>query len=56
MRKVGIRLTRIPGGRHFSAPTISSTAAAMEATSMNDRPKSQMSLPGPSALVAKGDT
>ncbi|EAR50175.1 DNA polymerase III subunit chi, partial [Oceanicola granulosus HTCC2516] len=34
-------LTRIPGGRHLSVPTISSTAAAMEAISMNDSPSSQ---------------
>ena len=47
-------LTRIPGGRHFSAPTISSTAAAIEATSMNDRPRSQMSEPMPSSIVASG--
>ena len=43
----GIRFSRIPGGRHFSVPTISSTAAAIEATSMNDRPSSQMSGPRP---------
>ena len=40
-------LMRIPGGRHLRMPTISSTAAAMAATSMNDRPSSQMSAPMP---------
>ena len=38
---------RIPGGRHFSAPTIISTAAAIAATSMNEKPSSQMSAPIP---------
>ena len=47
-------LTRIPGGRHLSAPTISSTAAAIEATSINERPKSQTSGLMPSSLVASG--
>ncbi len=37
----------MPGGRHLSTPTISSTAAAIEATSMKDRPSSQMSAPMP---------
>ena len=37
----------MPGGRHFSAPTISSTAAAIAATSMNENPSSQMSAPMP---------
>ena len=50
----GIKLMRMPGGRHFSTPTISSTAAAIEATSINDSPKSQMSEPMPSASVASG--
>ncbi len=45
---------RIPGGRHLSVPTISSTAAAMDATSMKERPSSQMSGPSPSAMVASG--
>lgn len=49
-----MRLTRIPGGRHFSTPTISSTAAAIEATSMKDSPSSQMSEPSPSSCVASG--
>ena len=44
----------MPGGRHFSVPTISSTAAAIEATSMNDSPNNQMSDPGPSSSVASG--
>ena len=47
-------LTRIPGGRHFSVPTINSTAAAIEAISIKLRPSSQISLPTPSALVASG--
>ena len=46
--------TRIPGGRHFSVPTISSTAAAIDATSMKLSPSSQISLPGPSSSVASG--
>ncbi len=37
----------MPGGRILSTPTISSTAAAMEAISMKLRPRSQMSGPGP---------
>jgi len=44
----GIRLMRMPGGRVFSTPTISSTAAAIDATSMNDNPSSQISAPRPS--------
>ena len=38
---------RIPGARHFSTPTISSTAAAMAAISMKEKPSSQMSAPIP---------
>src|SRR5688572_25592357 len=50
-----MRLMRMPGGRHFSTPTISSTAAAMAATSMNERPSSQMSAPIPGwYFVVKG--
>src|SRR5688500_17295224 len=41
----GMRLRRMPGGRHLSAPTISSTAEAIAATSMNEKPSSQMSAP-----------
>ena len=54
--KSGIRLMRMPGGRHFSMPTMSSTAAAIEATSMKERPSSQMSAPMPenSLSVASG--
>ncbi len=37
----------MPGGRHLRTPTISSTAAAIEATSMKQRPSSQMSAPMP---------
>ena len=37
----------MPGARHFNTPTISSTAAAMAATSMNEKPSSQMSAPIP---------
>ena len=37
----------MPGGRHFSTPTISSTAAATDDTSMNERPSIQMSAPRP---------
>src|SRR5690606_18034084 len=44
----GIRLIRMPGGRVLSTPTISSTAAAMDAISMNDKPSSQISTPWPS--------
>src|SRR5690606_20530192 len=44
----GIRLMRMPGGRVLSTPTISSTAAAIEATSMKLRPSSQTSAPSPS--------
>jgi len=51
----GIRLTRMPGARHFMMPTMSSTAAASDATSMKDRPSSQMSAPMPAcSLVASG--
>src|SRR5690606_3154019 len=52
----GMRLSRMPGGRHFSTPTISSTAAALEATSMNDSPSIQMSAPMPASdgSVASG--
>ena len=42
----------MPGGRHFSTPTISSTAAAIEATSMKLRPSSQMSAPIPVCSVS----
>src|SRR5690606_21513900 len=54
--KSGIMLTRMPGARHFMMPTISSTAAAMEATSMKESPRSQMSAPMPeySLSVASG--
>ena len=54
--KSGIRLTRMPGARHFSTPTMISTAAAIEATSMKERPSSQMSAPMPlsSGSVASG--
>ena len=38
---------RIPGGRHLSVPTISSTAAAIAAISMNEKPSNQMSAPAP---------
>ena len=38
---------RMPGGRHLSVPTIISTAAAIAATSMNEKPSSQMSGPMP---------
>src|SRR5690606_10127019 len=41
----GSRLMRMPGGRHLSAPTISSTADAIAATSMNEKPSNQMSAP-----------
>ena len=44
----------MPGGRHFSTPTMSSTAAAMDATSMNDSPSSQMSTPMPPCFVDSG--
>ena len=40
---------RIPGGRHFKTPMMSSTAAAIEATSMKERPSSQTSTPMSSA-------
>src|SRR3546814_6600736 len=43
----GIRFMRMPGGRHLSTPMMSSTAAAIEATSMKLRPSSQMSTPMP---------
>ncbi len=53
--KSGMRLTRIPGARHFMMPTMSSTAAAIEATSMKERPRSQMSAPIPACSeVASG--
>ena len=47
---------RMPGARHFMMPTMSSTAAAIEATSMKERPSSQMSAPMPeySLSVASG--
>src|SRR5690606_35614994 len=53
---IGIRLMRMPGARHFMMPTMISTAAAIEATSMKERPSSQMSAPMPenSLLVASG--
>src|SRR3546814_10870949 len=53
---IGIRLMRMPGARHFMMPTIISTAAAIEATSMKERPSSQISAPMPenSLLVASG--
>ena len=46
----------MPGGRHFSTPTISSTAAAIDDTSMKDRPSIQMSAPIPASdgSVANG--
>ena len=47
----------MPGGRVLSTPMISSTAAASEAISTNDRPSSQMSAPIPGenrALVSGG--
>jgi hypothetical protein len=51
----GIKFTRMPGARHFMIPTISSTAAASEATSMKERPSSQMSAPMPACSdVANG--
>src|SRR5690606_41571590 len=52
----GMRLSRMPGGRHFSTPTISSTAAAIEATSMNESPSIQISAPIPASdgSVASG--
>src|SRR5690606_38350610 len=52
----GIVLMRMPGVRHFMMPMISSTAAAIDATSMNDRPSSHMSAPIPenSLSVASG--
>ncbi len=37
----------MPGARHLSTPVMSSTAAAIEATSMKLRPSSQMSVPIP---------
>jgi|GEM_PF-3816449 len=43
----GIRLIRIPGGRHFNVPTINSTAAAIAAISINENPSSHMSAPVP---------
>ena len=42
----------MPGGRHLSTPTINSTAAAIDATSMNDRPSNQMSVPMPDCAVS----
>src|SRR5690606_12964820 len=50
----GIKLIRIPGGRHFSTPTINSTAAAIDAISINERPSSQTSTPIPGLSVLKG--
>ena len=41
----------MPGGRHFRTPTISSTAAATEDTSIKDRPSIQMSAPSPDRSV-----
>jgi hypothetical protein len=40
-------LIRIPTGRDFSTPMISSTDAAIAATSMNEKPSSHMSAPMP---------
>ncbi|MNV72547.1 hypothetical protein D3C71_1656450 [compost metagenome] len=53
---IGIMLMRMPGARHFMMPTMISTAAAIEATSMKDRPSSQISAPMPaySLSVASG--
>src|SRR5690606_22428946 len=47
----GMRRVQMPGERHFRTPTISSTAAAMEAISMKLRPRSQMSFPTPGCPV-----
>ncbi len=44
----------MPGGRHFKIPTMSSTAAAIDATSMKDSPSSQTSTPMPGRSVLKG--
>ena len=46
----------MPGGRQRSTPTMSSTAAAMAATSMNEKPSNQMSAPmsGWKRLVSGG--
>ena len=41
----------MPGGRNFRMPTISSTAAATEDTSIKDRPSIQMSAPSPDRSV-----
>src|SRR5680860_167034 len=43
----GMRLMRMPGGRHLRMPMIISTAAAIDATSINDSPSIQMSAPMP---------
>src|SRR5688572_21509478 len=37
----------MPGGRHLSTPTTSSTADAMALTSMNDSPSNHTSAPQP---------
>src|SRR5690606_3102407 len=42
----------MPGARHLSTPVISSTAAAIDATSMKERPSSQISAPMPDWLVS----
>ena len=47
-------LMRMPGGRHFSTPTINSTAAAIDAISIKESPRSQMSDPTPGSSVASG--
>src|SRR3546814_3244240 len=47
-----MRFSRMPGGRHFNTPTINSTAAAIEATSMKERPSIQMSAPMPESDVS----
>lgn len=44
----------MPGARHFSTPTMSSTAAAIEATSMKVSPSSQTSAPMPDCSVESG--
>jgi len=41
----------MPGGRHLSTPTISSTAAATDETSMKERPSIQISAPSPDRSV-----
>src|SRR5262245_25410830 len=47
---------RMPGGRDLRMPTISSTDAAIAATSMNENPRSHMSAPTPGSywLVSGG--